>query len=66
MALNIYLGDKIHPLKRIQIAHLKIDEAFIKVPSEYADFADVFSPKLAIKLLELTRINNPYTDLSIA
>ncbi len=34
-----------------------MDEAPTKVPSEYADFADVFSPKLVAKLLEHMRIN---------
>ncbi len=47
-----------HPSKRVQIAHLKGDEAPSKVPSEYANFADVFSPKLAVKLSEYTGINN--------
>ncbi len=28
------------------------------MPSEYADFVDIFSPKLAAELLEYTRINN--------
>ncbi len=47
VAFNIDLGDEVHPSKRA-----------IKVPSEYADFADVFSPKLATKLPEHIRINN--------
>ncbi len=41
-----------------QIVYLKADKAFFKVPSEYADFVDVFSPKLAAKLPEHTGINN--------
>ncbi len=40
------------PLKRAQIAQLKVDEALIKVPSKYADFVNIFSPKLAAKFLE--------------
>ncbi len=47
-----------HPSKKAQIAHLKADKAPTKMPSEYADFANVLSPKLAIELLEYTRINN--------
>ena len=47
-----------HPLKRAQIAHLKVDEAFTQVPSKYADFVDIFLLKLVVKLLEYTRINN--------
>ena len=41
-----------HPLRKAQIAYLKADEAPTKVPSKYADFADVFSPKLAAELSE--------------
>ncbi len=52
-----------HLSKRAQIAHLKADEASTKVPSEYADFADVFSPKLAAELPEHTGINNHAIEL---
>ncbi len=52
------MGDKVHPSRRVQIAHLKADEAPTEVPSEYADFADVFSPKLAAELPEHNGINN--------
>ncbi len=45
-----------HPSGRAQIAHLKVDEAPIKVTSKYADFADIFLPKLAIELPEHTEI----------
>ncbi len=47
-----------HLLKRAQIAHLKADEAPTKVPSEYADFTDVFLPKLAAELSEHIGIND--------
>ena len=57
-AFSINLGDKIYPLKRAQIAHLKANEAFTKVLSKYTDFIDIFLPKLAIKLFEHTEINN--------
>ncbi len=52
-----------HPSRRAQIAHLKVDEALTKVPSEYADFADVFSPKLAAELPEHTGINDHAIEL---
>ena len=47
-----------HPSKKAQIAHLKADEAPTKVLSKYADFADVFSPKLAVDLPKQTKIND--------
>ncbi len=47
-----------HPSKKAQIAHLKADEAPIKVPSKHSDFVDVFSPKLAAELPEYTEIND--------
>ena len=52
-----------HPSKRAQIAHLKADEAPTKVLSEFADFADVFSLKLAVELSKHTRINNHVIEL---
>ncbi len=61
--LSIDSGDEMHLSKRIQIAHLKADEAPTKVPSEYADFADVFSPKLTVELLEHTEINDHIIEL---
>ncbi len=57
-ALSVDSGNKVHPSRRAQITHLKVDEAPTKVPSEYAYFADVFSPKLAAELSEHTGINN--------
>ena len=47
-----------HFSRKTQIAHLKGDEVFSKMPSKYINFADVFSPKLAIKLSEHIRIND--------
>ncbi len=52
-----------HPLKKAQIAHLKADKAPTKVLSKYADFADVFSPKLAAELPEHTGINDHAIEL---
>ncbi len=57
-ALNVNLGDEVHPSKRALIAHLKVDEASFEVPSKYVNFPDVFAPKLVVKLLEYTRIND--------
>ncbi len=57
-ALSVNLGDKVYPLKRAQIAYLKENKAPSKVPSEYTDFTNVFSPKLAVELSEYTGINN--------
>ena len=61
--LNVDLDDKMHPSRRAQIAHLKADEALTKVSSKYADFADIFSPKLAAKRPEYIGINNPVIEL---
>ena len=52
-----------HPLRKASMAYLKFDKAFIKIFSKYADFVDVFSPKLAPKLLKYTRINNHTIEL---
>ncbi len=57
-ALSVDSGDEVHPLRKAQIAHLKADEVPTKIPSKYADFADIFSLKLAAKLPEHTGINN--------
>ncbi len=61
--LSVDSGDKMHPSRRAPIAHLKADEAPTEVSSEYADFADVFSPKLAVELLEHTEINDHAIEL---
>ena len=58
-ALCVDLSDEMHPSKKAQIAHLKADEAFTKGPSKYADFADIFSPKLAAELPEYEISNHP-------
>ncbi len=56
--LNIDSDDEINPSKKAQIAYLKADEAPSKLSNKYADFADVFSPKLAIELPEHMKIND--------
>ncbi len=45
------------------MAHLKADEAYSKVSNEYADFTNIFSPKLAAELPEHTGINNHAIEL---
>ncbi len=62
-AFSVDSSDEMHPLRRAQIAHLKADEALIEVPSEYANFADIFSPKLAAELSEHTGINDHAIEL---
>ena len=57
-ALSVDPGDEVDPLRGAQIAHLKADEATTKVPSKYANIADVFSPKLATELSEYGINNN--------
>ena len=47
-----------YPLKKAQIAYLKIDKGPTNIPSKYAHFVHVFLPKLAIELLKYTSINN--------
>ena len=37
---------------------MKVNEAFIKVPNKYADFANIFLSKLTAKLSKHMRINN--------
>ena len=49
--------------KKALMAHLKVNEAFIKVFSKYTNFAEIFLLKLAVKLLKHTRINNHTIEL---
>ncbi len=57
-AFSINSGDEVYPLKRVQITYLKANKAFTKVPSKYTDFANIFSSKLAVELIEYIGINN--------
>ena len=45
-------------LKKASIAYLKIGKASTKVSSKYANFANIFSPKLAVELPKYKGINN--------
>ena len=47
-----------HPSKKVQKAILKADETPTKVLSHYANFADLFSPKLVVELPEHIEIND--------
>ncbi len=58
VSLGVDSSDKVYPSRRASIAYLKADKAYIQVPSKYADFADVFLPKLAIELSEYMEIND--------
>ena len=55
---SIDLDNKVYPSKKAQITYLKADKALAKVPSKYADFTDIFSQKLAVKLFKHMGINN--------
>ena len=53
----------VHPFRRPQISGLIAKEAPRKIPVEYSDFADVFSPDLAFELPEYIGINNHAIEL---
>ena len=57
-AIGVELDNEIYISKKVQKDYLKVDEASTKVFSNYTDFADVFSPKLAAKHPKHTRISN--------
>ena len=57
-ALSVDSNNRMHPLKRAQMAHLKADKAFSKVSSKYTNFANIFLLKLAVELPKHIRINN--------
>ena len=53
----------VYPSRRPQISGLIAKEAPTKVPAEYLDFADVFSPDLASELPKHTGINDHAIEL---
>ena len=53
----------VHPSREPQISGLIAKEAPTKVPAEYSDFANVFSPDLAIELPKHTETNTQVIDL---
>ena len=59
---NTQKGD-VHLSRRAQIAALVTNKASTSIPNEYSDFADVFSPELALELPEHTSINDHAIEL---
>ena len=53
----------VQPLRKPQISGLIAKETPTKIPAEYSDFADVFSPDLATELPKHTEINTYAIDL---
>ena len=53
----------VYPSRRPQISGLIAKKASTKVLVEYSDFVDIFSPDLAIKLPEYTKISTHVIDL---
>ena len=53
----------VHHFCRPQVSGLIAEEVPIKIPAEYSNFANVFSPDWASELLEHTRINNHAIEL---
>ena len=53
----------IHPFRVPLLAALQQDKAPTEIPSEYIDYADVFSPDLAMQLPENTGINEHAIEL---
>ena len=58
VALSVDQGDEVHLSIKAQVAYLKVDEASIKVPSKFADFAKKNFPKLVAELPKHTRFND--------
>ncbi len=58
VALSVDSGDKIYLLRKVQMTDLKANKVHTVIPSKYIDFADIFLPKLAIKLPKYMRIND--------
>ncbi len=52
-----------HPSRKAQIAHLKVDKTPSEVSSKYVDFIDVFSSKLTAELPKHTGINDHAIEL---
>ena len=58
ITFNINPSDKVHPLRRVEIAYLKVDKTLTKVLSKYTNIVNNFLSKLAIQLFEYTGIIN--------
>lgn len=61
----IYLGSKmiIYSIQKAQIALLITKK--VVIPAEYLDFANIFSKKLVVKLLEPSDINKKWINLKL-
>ena len=57
------LEPAVHPSQAPLLAALQQDKTLMEIPSEYADYADVFSPNLAMELPENTGINEHVIEL---
>ena len=57
------LEPAVHPSRAPLLAALQQDKAPTEIPSEYADYADVFSPDLVMELPENTGINEHVIEL---
>ena len=56
------VDSSVHPSRQAQISSLDIKK--VTIPSEYADYTNVFSPNSAAELLKLTGINDHPIDLT--
>ena len=63
LSSTLFIALDVHLFQRPQISGLIAEEALIKISTEYSDFADVFSPDLASKLLGHTGINDHTIEL---
>ena len=61
MAALSMVDSSVHPSRQAQISSLDVKE--VTIPSEYADYTDVFSPDSAAELPEHTGINDHLIDL---
>ena len=57
------LKPAVNPSQAPLLAALQQDKALTEIPPEYADYADVFSPDLAMELPENTGINEHAIEL---
>ena len=57
-AVSVDSTYEVYSSKKTQMTYLKVDKTFSKVSSKYANFENIFSPKLIIELPKLIRINN--------
>lgn len=56
--ISFDIGDKVYPLKKSQIAHIKADKTSIEVSNKFSNFANIFLLKLIGELSKYMGINN--------